>query len=268
MATDASAIDFDPPVSGHLATDLVALVTGAGSGIGRAAALRLGGEGAAAVVVADRDGGAANATAAALRAAGTDAHAITCDVTVESEVEALVRDTVQRYGRLDAAVNNAGISDTARRFHEMPLDEWDRVVAVDLTSVFLCMKHELAHMVQVGRGAIVNTASGAGIIGFPGLPHYVASKHGVLGLTKTAALEYARDGIRVNAVCPGVTDTPMVRASIGRSESAEARLRATVPTGQLGRPHDVAAAIVWLCSSQAGWVTGESMLVDGASVCR
>jgi NAD(P)-dependent dehydrogenase (short-subunit alcohol dehydrogenase family) len=246
----------------------VVLVTGGGSGIGRAGALSFGAEGAAAVAVVDVNEQGAAAVADELRAQGVEARPFVTDVTDEQQVAEMVAGVVGAFGRLDCAFNNAGISGPAARFVDIELADWQRVLAVDLTAVFLCMKHELRVMLEQRSGAIVNTSSGAGVIGFPSLPHYVAAKHGVLGLTKTAALEHATKGIRVNAICPGVTDTPMVRASIGNNPEVEARQRATVPTGEFGRPEQVAAAAVWLCSDQASWVTGESMLVDGGSVCR
>jgi NAD(P)-dependent dehydrogenase (short-subunit alcohol dehydrogenase family) len=246
----------------------VVLVTGGGSGIGRAAAEQFGAEGAAAVAVVDIDERGAADVVDELRARDVRAQSFVADVTDEPQVASMVAGVVAAFGRLDCAFNNAGISGPAARFVDVDLADWNRVLAVDLTAVFLCMKHELRVMLEQRSGAIVNTSSGAGVIGFPTLPHYVAAKHGVLGLTKTAALEHATKGIRVNAICPGVTDTPMVRASIGGRPEVEARQRATVPTGEFGRPEQVAAAAVWLCSDQASWVTGESMLVDGGSVCR
>ncbi len=189
-------------------------------------------------------------------------------MTDEAQVQAAVDTAVERYGRLDCAHNNAGTSGTPSAFHDLTLEDWNRVVALNLTGVFLCLKHELAVMAAAGRGAIVNTSSGAGVIGFPGLPHYVASKHGVLGLTKTAAQEYVRQGIRVNAICPGTTDTPMMQSFIGGDPAMEAFMSKTVPTGEMGRPEQVAEAVVWLCSDRASFVNGESMAVDGGTLCR
>lgn len=245
----------------------VALVTGAAGGIGRATAVLFAAEGAR-VVVADVDGAGLAETVERIVGAGGEAVAVTTDVTDEAQVRAAVDTAVSRYGRLDCAHNNAGTSGTPTAFHDLALEDWDRVVALNLTGVFLCMKHELAVMAPAGRGAIVNTSSGAGIIGFPGLPHYVASKHGVLGLTKTAAQEYVRQGIRVNAICPGTTDTPMMQAFIGGDPAMEKMMRRTVPTGEMGRPEQVAEAVVWLCSARASFVNGESMAVDGGTLCR
>jgi NAD(P)-dependent dehydrogenase (short-subunit alcohol dehydrogenase family) len=175
---------------------------------------------------------------------------------------------VEQLGGLHCAFNNAGINSPMMAFHEMSLEEWNRMIAVNLTAVFLCMKHELAHMVKSGGGAIVNTSSGAGLIAAPGMPHYTAAKHGVLGLVKTAAQEYARQNIRVNAICPGVTDTPMMRSFLAGKPEVEQMMMATLPFGRMGRPEEMAQAAVWLCSDSASFVSGESMLVDGASVCR
>jgi NAD(P)-dependent dehydrogenase (short-subunit alcohol dehydrogenase family) len=245
----------------------VALVTGAGGGIGAATARLFAAEGAR-VLVVDIDPVGAEATAGAITADGGEAVGLAADVTDEAQVEAAVTAAVQRWGRLDCAHNNAGTSGTPAAFTDLSLDDWDAVVRLNLTGVFLCMKHELRVMAQAGRGAIVNTSSGAGVIGFPSLPHYVASKHGVLGLTKTAAQEYARSGIRVNAICPGTTDTPMMQAFIGGDPGIEKMMKRTVPTGELGRPEQVAEAVVWLCSDRASFVNGDTMLVDGGTVCR
>lgn len=245
----------------------VALVTGAGGGIGRATAVRFAAEGARVVAVDLQEEGLAG-TVAEVEAAGGEGLAVIADVTDEAQVEAAVAAAVECFGRLDCAHNNAGTSGTPAPFTDLSLEEWDRVVRLNLTGVFLGMKHELRVMAPAGRGAIVNTSSGAGLIGFPSLPHYVASKHGVLGLTKTAAQEYARSGIRVNAVCPGTTDTPMMQAFIGGDEGIEKMMKRTVPTGELGRPEQIAEAVVWLCSDRASFVNGDTMLVDGGTVCR
>ena len=245
----------------------VALVTGAGGGIGAATARLFAAEGAR-VVVVDIDPAGAEGTAAAILADGGQAVGLAVDVTDEAQVEAAVATAVERWGRLDCAHNNAGTSGTPAAFTDLSLHDWDAVVRLNLTGVFLCMKHELRVMAPAGRGAIVNTSSGAGVIGFPSLPHYVASKHGVLGLTKTAAQEYARSGIRVNAICPGTTDTPMMQAFIGGDPGIEKVMKRTVPTGELGRPEQIAEAVVWLCSDRASFVNGDTMLVDGGTVCR
>lgn len=244
-----------------------ALVTGAASGIGRATALAFAREGAR-VLVADRDAAGSEAAAKAIAEAGGEARALCTDVTREAEVAACVAAAVEAFGRLDCAVNNAGITGSGGAIPDLALEAWNQVLAVNLTGVFLCLKHEIRVMREQGGGAIVNVASGAGLIGVPGLPHYCASKHGVLGLTKTAALENARSGVRVNAICPGSTDTPLLRNAMAADSNLEKMVLSTIPTGRLGRPEEIAEAAVWLCSERASWVTGESMLVDGGSVAR
>jgi NAD(P)-dependent dehydrogenase (short-subunit alcohol dehydrogenase family) len=246
----------------------VALVTGAAGGIGRASAQAFAREGAK-VLVVDLDEEHGAQTASLITDAGGTATFHRADVTDEDQVRTMVLAALDTYGGLHCAHNNAGMSGTPTAFHEMALSDWQRVLDLNLTSVFLCMKHELAHMAgDGGGGAIVNTSSGAGVVGFPSLPHYVASKHGVLGLTKTAAQEYVRAGVRVNAVCPGTTDTPMMQAFIGGDEAMAKMMRRTVPTGEMGRPEQIAEAVVWLCSEKASFVNGDTMLVDGGTLCR
>ena len=245
-----------------------ALVTGAASGIGRATALALAREGAS-VTVADVDAAGAERVAAEIAGAGGVARAARCDVTRSDEVEATVRAALDAYGgRLDCAVNNAGITAPGGLVHEIPPEVWERQIAVNLTGVFLCLRAELPAMRAQRAGAIVNMASGAGLIGTPGLAHYCASKHGILGLTKTAALENAALGVRVNALCPGSTDTPMLRGFMDRSEAARKMILASIPSGRLGTPEEVAEAAVWLCSERASYVNGHSLLVDGCAVAR
>ena len=245
----------------------VALVTGAGRGIGEASARLFAAEGAT-VVVADIDGSAAEAVAGSIRENGGQASAVQADVTAEESVAAMIAAVVERHGRIDCAHNNAGISGQMTAFTELSLDDWDRMIAINLTSVFLCLKHELLAMVPAESGAIVNTSSGAGVVGFGGLPHYVAAKHGVLGLTKSAAQEYAKAGIRVNAICPGTTRTPMIESFIDGNPAIERMVTRGIGRGVLGEPDEVAQAAVWLCSDRASFVSGESMLVDGATICR
>jgi NAD(P)-dependent dehydrogenase (short-subunit alcohol dehydrogenase family) len=244
-----------------------ALVTGGASGIGRESALLLAAEGAR-VLVADVDAEGVEATADAIRAAGGTAHAMAVDVTEEAQVEAMVETCLAELGGLDCALNNAGVSGPTGPLDGVALGDWSRTLAVNLTGVFLCMKHEIPAMKARGGGAIVNMASGSGWIATPGLAPYCATKHGVLGLTKTAAVENARTGVRVNAVCPGSIDTPMLQGAMAMGEAVAAMIRASMPIGRLGEPREVAEAVVWLCSDRASLVTGASMGVDGGSVAR
>jgi NAD(P)-dependent dehydrogenase (short-subunit alcohol dehydrogenase family) len=246
----------------------VALVTGAGSGIGRAAARAFAREGVRGVVVADVDPDGGNETVELIRATGADAHFVACDVTDAAQVDAMVATAVDTYGRLDCAHNNAGISLVPRGFTSVRLDQWQRVVNVNLKSVWLCLRAEIRHMLaRGGGGSIVNTASAAGIIGTPGNPAYAATKHAVLGLTKTAALEYIRHDIRVNAVCPGLVRTPLVEPALEIPEFAERLLRVQ-PGGRPAEPDEVAEAVVWLASDRASFVSGEGMLVAAGAVAR
>jgi len=243
----------------------VALVTGGASGIGRATALAMAREGAR-VAVADRTEESAAATVALINAAGGQAIAIGGDVTVETDVAAMVARTVAAYGRIDCAFNNAGVSGRQvgsgkQRLHELSQDSFDTMLAVNLRGVFLCLKHEVEQMLaQGGGGAIVNTASIAGLIGLATSGHYVAAKHGVVGLTKTAAIEYAKDGIRVNCVNPGYITTPMTE-EIVRTRIDE--VMAKVPMNRMGVPEEIAEAVVWMCSDKASFMTGASQVVDG-----
>jgi NAD(P)-dependent dehydrogenase (short-subunit alcohol dehydrogenase family) len=250
-----------------LVEDKVALVTGAASGIGRAAARAFAREGAR-VLAADVDAAGGEKAVAELVAEGGEARFVRADVTRESEIAALIAAVLEAWGRLDCAVNNAGITGAPAGVPDLSLEAWNRTIAVNLTGVFLCLKHELPVMQRQGAGAIVNVASGAGVVGAPGLAAYSASKHGVLGLTKTAALENARRGVRVNAICPGSTDTPMLRATMARDPGLEKLIRMSLPGGRLGAPEEIAEAAVWLCSNRASFVSGESMLVDGGAVAR
>jgi NAD(P)-dependent dehydrogenase (short-subunit alcohol dehydrogenase family) len=242
-----------------------ALVTGGGSGLGRASAIALARAGAT-VTVADVDERGGNETAALVsEEAGGDADFVRADVTQADEVEAMVDKAVARWGRLDCALNNAGTTGVSAPTADYTLDDWNRAIALNLTGVFLCLKYELPAMLERG-GAIVNMASGAGLVGFPGLPAYVASKHGVVGLTRAAALEYASQGVRVNAICPGSTRTPMLEGFMGGDEQVERMMTRAVPLGRLGRPEEIADAVVWLCSDAASFVVGHSLAVDGGSV--
>ncbi len=241
----------------------VVLVTGAGSGIGRATALACAREGGK-VVAADRVVETGEETVAMVQQAGGEAVFVEVDVTQVASVESMVAAAVDAYGRIDCAHNNAGIEGTFATTADYPEDDWDWVMAVNLKGVWLCMKSEIPQMLKQGGGAIFNTASLAGLVGAKRMPAYVASKHGVAGLTKTAALEYAKSGIRVNAVCPGVIHTSMVdRMFLNRRPELEDRLAAAEPVGRLGKPEEGAEAVVWLCSDAASFVTGHTMTVDG-----
>ena len=240
-----------------------ALVTGAGSGIGRATALACAREGAK-IVVADMVVEGGEETVSMIKSAGGEATFVQVNVTQAAEVEAMVDAAISAYGRIDCAHNNAGIEGVMATTADYPEDDWDRVMAVNLKGVWLCMKYEIPQMLQQGGGAIVNTASLAGLVGAKRMPAYVASKHGVAGLTKTSALEYAKSGIRINAVCPGIIHTSMVdRMYLNRRPDLEDRLAAAEPMGRLGTPEEVAEAVVWLCSDAASFVTGHTMTVDG-----
>lgn len=243
----------------------VALVTGGASGIGKATALAFGREGAQ-VVVADWMAEPGEATAAEIRAAGGQATFVKVDVSKAADVEKMVRDAVSRYGRIDCAFNNAGIEGEMSPFSETTEENWNRVIDINLKGVFLCMKYEIPVMLAQGGGVIVNTASVAGLVGFANLVPYVASKHGVTGVTKSAALEYGKQNIRVNAVCPGVIRTPMVERILAENPEMEAGLTAGEPIGRLGLPEEIASAVLFLCSDAASFVTGQAIAVDGGWV--
>ncbi len=242
--------------------DRVAIVTGGASGIGRASCLALVAEGAK-VVVADisREGG--EETVSVIRQTGGEAFFVRCDVSNLSDVETLVSETLRKYGRLDCAHNNAGIAGSMARTGDYSEQEWDSVVNANLKGVWLCMKFEIAQMLKQRSGVIVNTASTAGLRGSRFAAAYAASSHGVVGLTKSAALEYVTDGIRINAVCPGIVDTPMIRRHISGDAKREGQFNAASPVGRMATPEEIAQTVVWLFSDAASYVTGSAVVVDG-----
>lgn len=240
----------------------VALVTGAASGMGRATARAFADAGAS-VVLADFREDAANTEAQKLVAAGHKAIAVRCDVSDDAQVAAMVERTVAEFGRLDAAFNNAGVMARIVPTAESTREEWDRVIGINLRGVWSCMKYELQQMERQRSGAIVNNASVGALTGNPGIGSYIASKHGVVGLTRTAALEYVRHGIRVNAVNPGLIDTQIARDVVSGDEHAYNEIAKNVPIARAGRPEEIASAVLWLCSPGASYVVGHALTVDG-----
>lgn len=243
----------------------VVLVTGGASGLGQAAVGLLVGGGAR-VVVADLQQDRGDQVVAEARAAGGEAVFCRTDVTKEEDVAAAVGTALDNWGRLDGALNNAGTTGPSNNTVDYSLEDWNRVLTLNLTSVFLCLKHEIPPMVAQGGGAIVNTSSGAGLVGFAGLPAYVASKHGVIGITRAAALEYVRSGVRINAVCPGSTRTPMLEGFMGGDPAIERAMANSAPIGRLARPEEIAQAMVWLLSDAASFMVGHALAVDGGAV--
>lgn len=243
----------------------VAIVTGGSFGIGRATAIAFA-AGGAKVVIADwvED----TETLNSIKLAGGDAIFVKCDVSNEADVKMLVDKTIAQYRRLDFAFNNAGVEGQSAPTHECTSENWEKTIGVNLKGVWLCMKYEIPQMLKQGKGAIVNNASIAGLVGFANIPAYVASKHGVIGLTKNAALEYAKLGIRVNVVCPGVIKTPMIDRFTGKDKEVEKQFAGQEPIGRIGQPEEVANAVTWLCSDGASFITGHPMAVDGGWVAQ
>ena len=243
----------------------VAFITGGGSGIGRATALAFA-RGGADIVIVGREKEKVEQTARLVEELSGRALALKCDVSQEEEVKSAIGTTIQTFGRLDCAFNNAGIGQETRSIHKVSVKDWDRIIGINLRGVFLCMKYEIPLMLKQGAGAIVNNSSGSGIVGAKGISAYTASKHGVIGLTKTAALDYAQSNIRINAVCPGLTDTPMMEHYTRGTSIGRGFVILLTPMGRLGKPEEIAEAVVWLCSDGASFVTGHALVVDGGYV--
>ena len=250
-----------PDQNGDLARK-VAFVTGAASGIGRITAVAFAQRGAS-VGVADIDQQRNHETASMITEVGGQAIAVRCDVTRGEDVQAALHQTVEAFGRLDYAFNNAGAEQQPKPTAEITEEEWDRIITINLRSVFLCLKYEIPLLLQHGGGAIVNTSSGAGIKVFGRGAAYAAAKHGVVGLTKDAALDYAGANIRINAICPGIIDTEMMDRFTEGTDEGRDRVIAQEPIGRMGRPEEIAAAVVWLCSDAASFVTGHALVADG-----
>ena len=242
----------------------VAIVTGGASGIGKSTAVAFAGRGAK-VVVSDVQDGAE--TIELIKKAGGEAIFVRCDVSHDNDVKILLEKTIETYGRLDYAVNNAGIEGVQVPLQDLAEKDWDRTININLKGIWLCMKHEIPYLLKQGKGAIVNTASIAGVIGFGGMAAYVSSKHGVVGLTKVAALELAKTGIRVNALCPGVIHTPMVDRGLSNPDIEKA-YTAMIPLGRMGTPEEMAETILYLCSDASSYVTGHAMVADGGWVAQ
>ncbi|MEH2398742.1 SDR family oxidoreductase [Nostoc sp.] len=246
----------------------VAIVTGGSSGIGKATAIAFGKAGAKVVVAARRDS-EGEETVNLIKQAGSEALFVKTDVAQVSQVEALVSKTVETYGRLDFAFNNAGIDGGNAPLHEQSLELFDQLIAVNVRGLFLCMKYEIVQMLRTGGGVIVNNSSMGGLIAFPSIGPYHASKHAVMGLTKSAALDYAKLGIRINAVNPGIIDTDLIvrmAEKMGDAETTSQQLTTMVPMGRMGKPEEIASTVLFLCSEAASYITGQSLVVDGGYI--
>lgn len=245
----------------------VALITGASAGIGRATALKFA-ENGYRTVICDVDEEHLEKVAEEIRNGGNECLSMRCDISVASEVQSMIEQTISRFGQLDAACNNAGIEGKSALTADYTIEEWDRVLGVNLRGQWLCMKYEIPHMQERG-GSIINMASILGTVAFPQAPGYTAAKHGLIGLTKAAALDYAEQNIRVNAVCPGFIETPMLdRAGITTDPDTKKAVVSMHPLGRLGRSEEIANAVVWLASDESSFVTGHALLVDGGYVAR
>lgn len=240
----------------------VAFVTGAGTGIGRATALAFAAEGAAVAVAGIVEDDVAE-TARLVEADSGRALALACDVTSEDDVQVALARTVEAFGRLDVAFNNAGVEQSRTPLADLTAREWTRIIDVDLTGVFLCLKHQIPLMRATGGGAIVNTSSGAGVIGIAGQAGYAAAKWGVIGMSRSAALEVVGDGIRINVVAPGIIDTAMIERVSGGTEQGRRAMVGQEPIGRMGRPEEIASAVLWLCSDAGGFTVGHTLVVDG-----
>ncbi|MGK9269636.1 glucose 1-dehydrogenase [Williamsia muralis] len=240
----------------------VAFVTGAAGGIGRATAIAFAAAGAD-VAVTDINLDELARTVELIEQHGVRALGTGCDVTNGDGIESALAKTIDSFGRLDIAFNNAGVEQPVAPLVDIPEHDWDRLVATNLKSVFLCMKHQIPHLLSNGGGSIVNTSSGAGVIGIRGQSAYTAVKHGVIGMTKSAALDYAAQGIRINAICPGIIETPMMDRFSGGTPEGRARVIAQEPVGRMGRPEEVASAVLWLSSDLGAFTTGHALVIDG-----